>query len=317
MDATILRDEHVSTNAGFLLEGNDYDDVDAQMGGIDDGQSHTSADGHHDGPPPSHESDSVPPGLNGPNGSVHENDGALEAGNHDIAFPSAPQELNGPHSAVSVDPLEHSLAPDSAVSDAAAEAPVSTPQDAVDSNGSDSTQTQSNATPLQRSDTSDTICAASEARGDDTQLVSTQPVEDTQNVDHLPEATQLVDNEPEQPPSPSTSIATLVLPSVAGSAVQPVDSVPEPPSVKSEPQSASAPSANRLSISYAAATRRLVVDAGVVEKVKVFRQEARIEVHMNIDKDDSGRFRGILVSVVLYPSYEIQTHSLIRRRSKA
>lgn len=55
-------------------------------------------------------------------------------------------------------------------------------------------------------------------------------------------------------------------------------------------------SANRLSISYAGGNRRLVVNASVVDKLKVFRREARIEVHLTLDKNEDGVVRGILVS---------------------
>lgn len=112
-------------------------------------------------------------------------------------------------------------------------------------------------------------------------------------MDITGEETQLVHPEDDHPPSPTTSTATLVLPSAQQSAgpseANGGDDQPNEP--------ARVPSANRLSISYAAATRRLVIDAEVVEKLKVFRHEARIEVHMNIEKDKSGRFRGILVSI--------------------
>jgi 20S proteasome subunit alpha 6 len=55
------------------------------------------------------------------------------------------------------------------------------------------------------------------------------------------------------------------------------------------------PSANRLSISYAAGTRRLVIDAGVVKKLKVFRAEGRIDVIVDIEKDGENGLKGILV----------------------
>ncbi|CAL1706821.1 unnamed protein product [Somion occarium] len=54
------------------------------------------------------------------------------------------------------------------------------------------------------------------------------------------------------------------------------------------------PSANRLSISYAAGTRRMVIDAEVVDKLVVRRDDGRIEVHLNIARDD-GSFKGIMV----------------------
>ena len=63
------------------------------------------------------------------------------------------------------------------------------------------------------------------------------------------------------------------------------------------------PSANRLSISYAAGSRRLVIDAGVVEKLKVFRSSGRIEVVVNIEKDGESELKGILVCYFRPSSY--------------
>lgn len=64
---------------------------------------------------------------------------------------------------------------------------------------------------------------------------------------------------------------------------------------KIDGKAAKTPSANRLSISYAAGSRRLVIDAGVVEKLKVFRGNGRIEVIVNIEKDGDSALKGILV----------------------
>jgi 20S proteasome subunit alpha 6 len=58
------------------------------------------------------------------------------------------------------------------------------------------------------------------------------------------------------------------------------------------------PSANRLSISYAAGSRRLVIDAEMVDTLKVFRAEGRIEVAITIDREGDG-FRGIQVVYAL------------------
>lgn len=61
------------------------------------------------------------------------------------------------------------------------------------------------------------------------------------------------------------------------------------------------PSANRLSISYAGGSRRLVVDAEVVESLKVYRSDGRIEVHVSLDKDGEDGLKGVLVRIfVLY-----------------
>ncbi|KAI0771496.1 hypothetical protein BD413DRAFT_549026 [Trametes elegans] len=53
------------------------------------------------------------------------------------------------------------------------------------------------------------------------------------------------------------------------------------------------PSANRISVSYAGATKRLVVDAEVVPKLKVFRAEGRIEVTLSLQHDERGGLKGI------------------------
>lgn len=55
------------------------------------------------------------------------------------------------------------------------------------------------------------------------------------------------------------------------------------------------PSANRISISYAGGTRRLVIDAGIVERLKVFRAEGRIEVTLTVERLDESGFKGIFV----------------------
>ncbi|OAX43076.1 hypothetical protein K503DRAFT_766174 [Rhizopogon vinicolor AM-OR11-026] len=55
------------------------------------------------------------------------------------------------------------------------------------------------------------------------------------------------------------------------------------------------PSANRLSISYAAGSRRLVVDAEVVECLKVCRSDGRIEVQISLDKDSDDGLKGVLI----------------------
>jgi 20S proteasome subunit alpha 6 len=63
------------------------------------------------------------------------------------------------------------------------------------------------------------------------------------------------------------------------------------------------PSANRLSISYAGGNRRMVIDAEVVDTLKVFRHEGRIEVIMNISKEGDDGLKGILVCCHLSVSH--------------
>ncbi|KAA1466011.1 hypothetical protein DENSPDRAFT_862187 [Dentipellis sp. KUC8613] len=55
------------------------------------------------------------------------------------------------------------------------------------------------------------------------------------------------------------------------------------------------PSANRLSISYAGGTKRLVINAEVVESLKVFRAEGRIEVRMTLEKEETNGLNGVLI----------------------
>lgn len=67
------------------------------------------------------------------------------------------------------------------------------------------------------------------------------------------------------------------------------------PAVKVEAEAVKTPSASRLSISYSRGNRRFVVDVEVVESVNLFRQEGRIEVTINVDKNADGSLKGILV----------------------
>jgi 20S proteasome subunit alpha 6 len=67
-------------------------------------------------------------------------------------------------------------------------------------------------------------------------------------------------------------------------------------SVSTRPDSKSVlPSANRLSISYADGNKRLLINAEVVKTLKVFRSESRVEVQINLEHNDSGDLKGILV----------------------
>ncbi|KAF8450866.1 hypothetical protein L210DRAFT_3521470 [Boletus edulis BED1] len=93
---------------------------------------------------------------------------------------------------------------------------------------------------------------------------------------------------PEPPASPTSN---TLLSTSSGSTYG--DSSHQP--VITSPTKGKTPSANRLSISYAAGSRRLVVDAEVVEYLRVYRAEGRIEVHMSLDKDDEEGLKGVLV----------------------
>ncbi len=92
---------------------------------------------------------------------------------------------------------------------------------------------------------------------------------------------------PEPPASPVVQSAAT---SVASPHAEPVSQ--PPPRLPTKPGRTS--SANRLSISYANGNRRLIVDAEVVENVKVFRSEGRIEVTVSAALSEKD-LRGIIV----------------------
>ncbi|KAM6495629.1 hypothetical protein JOM56_008335 [Amanita muscaria] len=120
--------------------------------------------------------------------------------------------------------------------------------------------------------------------------ISTQPVED-ENVESsaLPgdDATQ-----PEHLPEPPASPTSNTLPSNSSSSAY--GNSPTAPT-KPEIPGGRTPSANRLSISYAGGNRRLVIDAEVVQSFKLFRQEGRIEVILNVDKELEDGLKGTLL----------------------
>lgn len=99
------------------------------------------------------------------------------------------------------------------------------------------------------------------------------------------------DHLPEPPSSPASN--TVHSASSTGSATQ-----PEVPTTPKKMQSANAPSANRLSIAYAGGSRRLVINSDVVETMKIFRADGRIEVSMTVERNGDG-YKGILVRTVL------------------
>ncbi|KAL6306737.1 hypothetical protein BKA93DRAFT_136760 [Sparassis latifolia] len=99
---------------------------------------------------------------------------------------------------------------------------------------------------------------------------------------------------PTTEPSASPVSHTLVSPSCPPSTTISEPSNSQSPQ-KTDGKAGKTASANRLSISFAAGTRRLVIDAEIVDKLKVFRGEGRIEVYMNVDKDDAGGFKGIMI----------------------
>ncbi|KAG6378411.1 hypothetical protein JVT61DRAFT_12666 [Boletus reticuloceps] len=100
------------------------------------------------------------------------------------------------------------------------------------------------------------------------------------------------DNDQEHLPEPPASPTSNTLLSTSSGSTY-GDSAHQP--VITSPTKGKTPSANRLSISYAAGSRRLVVDAEVVDYLRVYRAEGRIEVHMSLDKDDEEGLKGVLV----------------------
>ena len=62
------------------------------------------------------------------------------------------------------------------------------------------------------------------------------------------------------------------------------------------------PSANRVSISYACGARRLLIDAQVVETLKIFRGQGRIEVSLTLGREGDSELKGLLVSALPSPS---------------
>ena len=104
--------------------------------------------------------------------------------------------------------------------------------------------------------------------------------------------------EPEHLPEPPASPLSNTLPSTTSS---PHEEVTIPTAPKADLKAGKSPSANRLSISYHSGNRRLVMDAEVVESMKVFRKEGRIEIFVNVTKEKDDTLKGILVrNVFLY-----------------
>ncbi|KAH7931368.1 hypothetical protein BV22DRAFT_1124290 [Leucogyrophana mollusca] len=110
-----------------------------------------------------------------------------------------------------------------------------------------------------------------------------------ENVDEQVKPMDEADQEhlPEPPASPTSN---TLLSTSSGSTYG-----GEPPQSTAAAKAGRTPSANRLSISYAAGSRRLVVDAEVVEYLRVYRAEGRIEVYISLDKDEEDGLKGVLI----------------------
>ena len=89
----------------------------------------------------------------------------------------------------------------------------------------------------------------------------------------------------------SSDTSTLISGSTASTCGEP-NRLP----TKTEPQlGVRAPSANRLSISYAAGTKRLVINAEIVEQLKIHRSDGRVEITLRVEKADANELNGIIV----------------------
>ncbi|KAG1715975.1 hypothetical protein ID866_1199 [Astraeus odoratus] len=96
------------------------------------------------------------------------------------------------------------------------------------------------------------------------------------------------DHLPEPPASPTSN---TLLSTSSGSAYDESTLV----STNVAPKKGRVPSANRLSISYAGGTRRLVIDAEVVQYLRVYRAAGRIEVYMTLEKEGDEEIKGVLI----------------------
>jgi 20S proteasome subunit alpha 6 len=299
----------LTADPDFLLEGNDYDEVDAQMQMADSDPSHFEVEGHrhHDENVPAHDSGSVPPGLNGHHDPSHDQQHSLLDGDQGGADTSAPLALPE-------DKDNEPMAPPESDSDTSIPLPDSAPvpeptisviepvsQLTTDADGRSSTQTeqQANGAPagrtLSRSPSTATVpdVEAQAMEPQDTVSATQAAEDDLASADLDMERTQILEPQSDLP-QPEQSSSSQTSPTLKGSSLTTVANEGQLPQVKLEVESSRVPSANRLSISYAAGTRRMVIDAAVVEKLKVYRSEARIEVYMSIS-EDNGRLKGILV----------------------
>jgi 20S proteasome subunit alpha 6 len=106
--------------------------------------------------------------------------------------------------------------------------------------------------------------------------------------------TQLIEpSQTEHLPEPPASPLSNTLPSTTSTSPYEEAAIPTGP--KADLKAGKTPSANRLSISYSRGNRRLVMDAEVVESLRLFREEGRIEIVMKLTKEKDDTLKGILV----------------------
>ena len=85
--------------------------------------------------------------------------------------------------------------------------------------------------------------------------------------------------------------STLISGSTASAYGEPNRRLP----LRAEPQPGiRTPSANSLSISYVAGTKRLVINAEIVEKLKIHRSDGQGEVLLRVETDDANELNGII-----------------------
>ena len=105
--------------------------------------------------------------------------------------------------------------------------------------------------------------------------------------------TQIIETQSEHLPDLPLSPDSSTLPSTSSATAFEDGSASTTTNI--DTKGAKTPSANRLSISYARGNRRLVLDAEVVESLKLYRQEGRIEVVIKLTKENDNHLKGILV----------------------
>ncbi|CDO74098.1 hypothetical protein BN946_scf185043.g148 [Trametes cinnabarina] len=245
------------------------------------GQSLVNGDGHANAPTGSQEQSqqSQPP---------HEGGAVPDAPTGDVNHSSQDTISSTPPSNASHAPAEGGPAPpaDATASTASAAAQLPGPN----ANGSQSSDVQAAPTsaprnmPLQAMDSIASTVPDTNQGQEQTSPFASTVIENSDGPEHHDEEYEPTQpaSEPEHPyDAPSTSGDD---PAIGGN----------PPTV---PATAvlgeKIPSANRLSISYAGATKRLVVDAEVVPKLKVFRAEGRLEVTLSLQHDERGGLKGI------------------------
>ena len=113
-----------------------------------------------------------------------------------------------------------------------------------------------------------------------------------------------LDHLPEPPASPTSN--TAFSGSATSTATSAMPDLPAKPVTSTE----RLPSSNRLSVAYAQGTRRLLVDADVVEKMILFRAEGRIEIDIVVEPIDDG-FKGILVLHSVFAWFRLLFNTLL------